>query len=219
MKTLPYCGKITEEPGKRLAELKQACHNTGKSQKGVAQMNLREVMHQYEAAMERTRRTPDGPQPMMTSLKMVPVNGEMVFDLTDAFTLMFWRLYPNGDLASGLDVLTPNVQFGTAARGVCSSGCRVLFRKQFDCRAAARSGVLQRLHQPPPVGPQCLQCVSVGQHDGIRGNPGGQQVIERVQIAPVPRRQRQLLGQMVVGVLPGGHAPPVQLRRHDAHPP
>ena len=77
-------------------------------------MNLREVMHQYEAAMERTRRTPDGPQPMMTSLKMVPVNGEMVFDLTDAFTLMFWRLYPNGDLASGLDFLTPNVQFGEA---------------------------------------------------------------------------------------------------------
>ena len=88
-------------------------------------MNLREVMHQYEAAMERTRRAPDGLQPMMTSLKMVPVNGEMVFDLTDAFTLMFWRLYPNGDLASGLDFLTPNVELGVMRRRYEEHGARI----------------------------------------------------------------------------------------------
>jgi len=88
-------------------------------------VTLDEVMRMYEAEMEQYER--DG-RPTDEELRLysqrakehkgvppggvgkdsplggyIDPEGNVVFELVDPFTLMFWRLYPDGDVVSGLD--------------------------------------------------------------------------------------------------------------------
>ncbi len=79
-------------------------------------MNLDEIMRKYEVEMDDWRQHPMRPLRFETQMHITQVDGTVTFDLAAPFSLMFWRLYPDGALASGLDFETPNIARASDAR-------------------------------------------------------------------------------------------------------
>ncbi len=76
-------------------------------------MTLEQVKRMYEEELEKRTRSAASYAPSFetSTLRITYENGQQLLSLRDEFSLMFWRLYANGDVISGLDFGLPRVAY------------------------------------------------------------------------------------------------------------